>query len=455
MSKAIWAERALTSNGWRRNTLVSLDDAGRIRSVEEDATPSGMRVGVLLPAPANLHSHAFQRAMAGMTEGRGPSASDSFWTWRDLMYRFVGALEPDDVEAIAAWVQVEMLEAGYASVGEFHYLHHQPNGDPYDDVAELSSRIAVAAEQTGIGLTLLPVLYERGGCDGRALAGGQLRFGNDADRFEILCEGANRACANLPRDTVVGVAPHSLRAGSRSALTAALGIAPTSPVHLHIAEQTAEVEEVEAAYGARPVAWLLNETPVDARWCLIHATHMSAEETFGVTRSGAVAGLCPITESNLGDGIFDGVRFLTHGGRFGVGSDSNVRISLCEELRTLEYSQRLRDRSRAALATADRSSGRILFEGAACGGAQALGRDAGEIAPGKLADLVALDAQALDLIGLEGDALLDAWIFARDDGLVRDVWSAGRHVVTDGRHFARDRALKRFRQTLRSLRERV
>lgn len=448
----VFAEKALLADGWAENVAVSIGPDGRIASVERDAQPIGERVGILLPAPVNLHSHAFQRAMAGMSERRGSESRDSFWTWRQIMFRFLDALTPEDVEAIATFVQMEMLEAGYAAVGEFHYLHHQPDGSRYEDPAELSARIVEAAAETGIGLTLLPVLYERGGCDGRPLGGGQRRFGNDPDGFAQLFDAAGKAVGALPADAVLGVAPHSLRAVSPEGLGFAAALAPSTPIHLHIAEQTAEVEEVAAAMGARPVAWLMANAEVDGRWCLIHATHMTPAETEGMAESGAVAGLCPITESSLGDGIFDGVRFLGAGGAFGVGSDSNIRIALAEELRVLEYSQRLRDRSRAALAETGRSTGRVLFEGAALGGTQAVGRDAGAIAPGRLADLLALDPRSEDLDGMAGDGLLDAWIFARADAAVRDVWAAGRHVVAEGRHRGRDAISERYRRTIDTLR---
>ncbi len=449
----LFAKTALLPDGWARDVHVTIA-AGRIVAVTPDdaVPPKAQTLGVLLLAPVNLHSHTFQRAMAGLTEGRGAGGQDSFWTWRDLMYRFLAALTPDDVEAIAAQVMVEMAEAGYAAVAEFHYLHHAPDGVPYDDLAEMSGRIASAADTTGFGLTLLPVMYAQGGCDGRALVGGQLRFGNDADRFGRLWQGAGRAVGSLPADTVLGVAPHSLRAVSPEDLSFVASLTVDRPIHIHAAEQVAEVAEVLAHRGARPVEWLLANQHVDARWCLIHATQMEPSETSALARSGAVAGLCPITEANLGDGIFDGVRYLDAGGRFGVGSDSNVRISLVEELRLLEYSQRLRDRGRACLATPDRSSGRVLFEGAVTGGAQAAGRASGAIRVGDWADLVALDAGSLVLDGLQGDTILDAWIFAGDDRLVRDVWSAGRHIVSEGRHMARDAVAARFRQVIGRLR---
>lgn len=448
----LFARQALLPDGWACDVRVEIRADGRIGAVTKGAAPVGQSLDILLPAPANLHSHAFQRAMAGLTEARGPDPADSFWTWRRLMFRFLDRLTPDDVQAIAAFVQMQMLEAGYGCNVEFHYLHHQPGGMPYDGLAEMAARIAAAAEQTGIALTLLPVLYQQGGCDGRALGPGQVRFGNDPDRFARLLEGTRAALAGLPADTALGVAPHSLRAVTPEGLAAAIALGD-GPIHMHLAEQVAEVAEVQAAYGARPVRWLLDHAPVDPRWCLIHCTQMEPDETLALAATGAVAGLCPITESSLGDGIFDGVRWLGAGGAFGVGSDSNIRIALTEELRTLEYSQRLRDRSRAALATRTRSTGRVLFEGAARGGAQAAGRDSGAIAPGRWADLLALDGAAVDLVGRQGDTALDAWIFAGDDRAVAEVWSAGRHLVRGGRHRAHEAITAAYLRTLQGLRD--
>ena len=448
----IKAATALLSEGWAEDICITLGADGTIASLDP-AVPD-VTVDILLPAPSNVHSHAFQRAMAGLTETRGPTGRDSFWTWRQLMFRFLDRLTPADVQAIAAQVQVEMLEAGYAACGEFHYLHHQPGGVPYNDLAELSGAICAAASDTGIGLTLMPVLYQQGGVDGRPLGPGQIRFGNGPDRFMALREGAGRALAALPGDAVLGTAPHSLRAVTPEALKALAG-ATEGPFHMHLAEQVAEVDEVSEGYGARPVEWLLDTCPPDPRWCLIHCTQMLANETEGLARTGAVAGLCPITEASLGDGIFDGVRWLESGGALAVGSDSNIRIALSEELRQLEYSQRLRDKGRAVLAAPGGSTGRRLYEAAAMGGAQAVGRKAGQIAPGYLADLVALDGGAADLIGRRGDALLDTWIFARDDRLVRDVWAAGRHMVQGGTHVAHDRVLAGYRACMTRLAEAI
>ena len=373
----LWAKQALTTAGWEDNVRVEIDQTGRISSLQADSPATGTHIGTLLPAIANLHSHAFQRSMAGLTEKRGPDPRDTFWTWRQLMFRFLDQLTPDHVESIASFVQMEMLEAGYANNTEFHYLHHQPGGAPYDNIAEMAERIAAAADITGIGLTLLPVHYQYGGCDKRALGDGQIRFGNDPERFAKLYEESAKALKSLPSDTRMGVAPHSLRAVGREDLIATTKLSKDGPIHMHLAEQIAEVDELSAFWGKRPVEWLLENADVDENWCLIHCTQMVEHETLRLAKTGAVAGLCPITESSLGDGIFDGVRYLDAGGNIGIGSDSNIRISLSEELRTLDYSQRLRDNSRAALATPDQSTGRRLFDAVAKGGAQAAGRDAG------------------------------------------------------------------------------
>ncbi len=441
----IWAEQALLPQGWARDVAVTLAE-GRITSVTPGAPFQGERVGCLLPAPVNLHSHTFQRAMAGLTERRGAEGQDSFWTWRALMYRFLDRLTPEDVQAVAAFAMVEMAEAGFAAVAEFHYLHHGPGGAAYGDPAEMSGRIAAAAQATGLGLTLLPVLYEVGGCDGRALAGGQLRFGCDPARFAALREAARRHLTRA--DDRLGVAPHSLRAVTPAGLKAAAAMG--GPVHIHVAEQVAEVEEVLAFRGARPVEWLMDQAEVGPGWCLIHATQMEPGETLRIAATGAVAGLCPVTEANLGDGIFDGIRYLEAGGAWGVGTDSNVRIDLPEELRAFEYSQRLRERARAALAAPGGSTGRALWDGAVAGGAQAAGRGRGGIAAGEWADLLAPDLSAPDLEGRAGDDILDSLVFAR--GGVDRLWSAGRQIVAGGRHANRDAAAEGFRQVMARLR---
>lgn len=447
----IHAKSALLPSGWAQDVSVSIANDGRIEAVSYAATGT-VAVDILLPALSNVHSHAFQRAMAGLSEKRGAKGRDSFWTWRQLMYRFLDRLTPEDIQAITAQVQMEMLEAGYAAVGEFHYLHHQPGGQPYDDLAELSNRICAAADQTGIGLTLLPVLYQQGGVDGRDLGAGQIRFGNDPNRYFELLERAGSALAALPDDSVLGAAPHSLRAVTPAALHM-VAENTKGPLHMHIAEQIDEVSEIETAYGSRPVEWLLETQQPNARWCLIHCTQMLPDETIALAATGAVAGLCPITEASLGDGIFDGERWLSGQGNIAIGSDSNIRISLTEELRQLEYSQRLRDRARAVLAKPSGSTARRLYDAALSGGAQAMGRKSGAIATGYYADLVALNGDAADMIGRQGDTALDTWIFATGDSLVCDVWSAGRHMVQNGHHIDRYKITESYRACLSRLTE--
>ncbi|MCZ0963560.1 formimidoylglutamate deiminase [Paracoccus benzoatiresistens] len=451
----LWAERALLPEGWAEHVRVEIGPDGRIGQVRAGAAPEGQRVGLLLPAMANLHSHAFQRAMAGMSESRGPHPRDTFWTWRQIMFRFLDHLTPDDVEAIAALVQMEMLEAGFATNVEFHYLHHQPGGTPYANLAEMSERIAAAAARTGIGLTLLPVHYQFGGCDGRPLGPGQVRFGTDPDLFIRLLDAAEGALRPLPPDAGIGVAPHSLRAVSPDALRLCATLRPGRPLHMHLAEQIPEIEEVRAAHGLRPVEWLMENCAPDHRWTLIHLTHMTPDETRRLAATGAVAGLCPITEASLGDGIFNGTIWREAGGRLGFGSDSNIRISLVEELRALEYSQRLRDTARAILAEPSRSTGRVLYDAGLDGGAAAAGRDTGAIRESFWADLCALALDTPVLAGRQGDQMLDSLIFAGGDGLIRDVWAAGRHVVRDGRHLDRDRIIADYMTCITSLQERM
>ncbi|MBB4001868.1 MAG: formimidoylglutamate deiminase [Aurantimonas endophytica] len=445
----IRAEQLLLEDGWARDCLVTIGDHGRITAIAPagDDEVADRTVPVLQPALSNLHSHTFQRAMAGLTETRGPEGRDSFWTWRVLMYRFLDVLTPDEIEAIAAFAFMEMLEAGFGAVAEFHYLHHAPNGAPYDDLGELSARIAAAAAQTGIGLTLLPVHYRTGGLDGRPLAGGQQRFGNDVDRFLALVERTKQIVGSLPADTRLGLAPHSLRAAPTDDIRVLAAALPDGPLHMHAAEQEAEIAEVLASTGRRSIEWLLENFEIDERWCLIHATHMTQGETEALARSGAVAGLCPVTEANLGDGIFEGVAFLEAGGSFGIGSDSNIRISAAEELRQLEYSQRLKHRGRAMLAEPGGSVGRRLYNGALEGGARALGREAGAIRVGAFADLVALDPPRFAGSG-KGDGILDGWIFTGGRDAVTDAWSAGRHVVREGQHIDAEALTRRYRTVL-------
>ncbi len=455
---SLFANKALLSDGWADNVRVGFDAAGTIVSVERDvgrqAEDTHLGNGILLPAPGNLHSHTFQRAMAGMTEHRSASRDD-FWTWRTLMYRFLDVLEPQEIEAIAALVYLEMLESGYAAVAEFHYVHHRPGGGAYDNIAELSERIFAAAVATGIGLTHLPVLYSYGGTDRADLAGGQLRFGCDLPRFARLHDAARGAMKGLPADFSIGLAPHSLRATAPEQYDEIAALAGNGPIHIHAAEQQREVRDIEAWLGARPVEWLLDNAGVNENWCLIHTTHMSDAETRSLARSGATAGLCPITEANLGDGVFNGPAYLEAGGGLGVGSDSNIRVSLSEELRQLEYSQRLRHEARNVMASDAASTGTLLYGKALKGSARALQRNSGALEAGRLADMVVLDGDHVALCGLRPEQFLDGWIFAFDDRLVRDVWSAGRHCVKDGRHTARDAIEQRYRTILKGLMDRI
>ncbi len=441
----LWLESALLPTGWTDGVRVAIA-GGVIEHVgRADPQPGDERYAIGIPGLCNVHSHGFQRGMAGLSEHRGTAgADDDFWSWREVMYRFLDRLSPDDVEAITALAFAEMLEGGYTRVGEFHYLHNDPAGGRYADPAEMAARIVAASDTTGIGLTLLPVFYAHSDFGGLPPKHGQRRFINDLDGFAALLDAS---AGLLSGDARLGIAPHSLRAVTGEELAALLAMRPTGPVHIHAAEQVGEVQASIAFSGARPVEWLLDNVGLDARWCLVHATHLNEAEVDRLAASGAVAGLCPVTEANLGDGIFPALRYLAAGGRIGTGTDSNIMIAAADELRALEYSQRLAHRGRNMLAGDDRSTARRLFDATLDGGARALGVTGGIVA-GASADIVSLDANHLSLVERTGDALLDGWIFAGRTGAIDCVWRAGRKMVANGRHVAADAIAARYRKTL-------
>src|SRR5579883_1448143 len=439
--KAVHAKDALTPRGWASDVRLVLAD-GTIRAVEIGVPPQpdDERCGALVPGMPNVHSHAFQRGMAGLAETRGP-ASDNFWTWREAMYRFALAMTPDDVEAVAAMLYVEMLEAGFTRVGEFHYLHHDRDGRPYSAIGEMAQRIAAAASESGMRLTLLPCFYAHSTFGGAPPRSEQRRFICDLDQFARIVEAARAAASALP-GAAIGLAPHSLRAVAPEELSALVAMAGEAPIHIHAAEQTKEVDDCVAWCGARPVEHLLKIAPVDRRWCLIHATHMTKIETVRLASSGAIAGLCPVTEANLGDGTFNAPLFRTQGGRFGIGSDSNVLIGVSDELRQLEYAQRLACRERNVMGDARMSTGRALFEAAVNGGGAALGAPS-RLEAGAPADFVSLRADHAITERLKPDGVLDAWIFV-ERNLVDGVWVGGEKLVENGRHKRREAIEKRF-----------
>ncbi|MFE1813942.1 formimidoylglutamate deiminase [Metapseudomonas otitidis] len=448
---AFHAERALLPSGWARNVRFEVGASGLLEQVLPDAGSEGAERlhGPVLPGMPNLHSHAFQRAMAGLAEVAG-NPNDSFWTWRELMYRLVGRLSPEQMEVIARQLYVEMLKAGYTAVAEFHYVHHDPAGRPYADPAELALCISRAARDSGIGLTLLPVLYSHAGFGGLPPNEGQRRFIHSTDSYLALQQRLREA---LPADQGLGLCFHSLRAVTPDQLATVLAAEDGArPIHIHIAEQQKEVDDCLAWSGRRPLQWLYEHAPVDPRWCLVHATHAEADEVQAMARSGAVAGLCLTTEANLGDGIFPAVDFLAQGGRLGIGSDSHVSVSVVEELRWLEYGQRLRDQRRNRLYRPEQPQvGRTLFDAALAGGAQALGQPVGALAVGSRADWIVLDGTDPYLATAEGDALLNRWLFAGGDRQVRDVMVGGRWVVRNGHHPAEEATAWAFAEVLRTV----
>ena len=448
-STRLHAPWALLPGGWARDVVVEIA-GGTIATVASSAARGDAQEagGALVPAMPNLHSHAFQRGVAGRTGHAGASGEDSFWTWRQAMYAFLERLDPDGFEAIAAQVYVEMAKAGYGCVAEFHYVHHDDQGRRYADPAELSKRVLAAARRAGLPITLLPVFYAHGGFNGAPPSPAQRRFVMPTDEFARLIEAITPAAR--AEDAVLGIAPHSLRAVTPDQLGRVVASTPArAPIHIHIAEQTREVEECVAWSGHRPVEWLLSHGDVDSRWCLVHATHMVERETRALAENGAVAGLAATTEADLGDGTFPGVAYTEAGGRWGVGSDSNAIVDPFAELRQLEYSQRLFWRRRNLMHQgSDASVGTAMWLAAAAGGAQACGRRTGAIEAGAAADLVVLDGDDPALAGHGGDTLLDAAIFGPCRKPVRHTMLGGRWVVRDGRHAEEEAVLAEFRRAL-------
>lgn len=451
--RALFARHALLPQGWQRDVLLEWDTRGDLtRVVPQASAPLGVaRADHVLPGMVNLHSHAFQRALGGLTEraGEGP---DSFWTWRDLMYRFAARITPEQIEAIAAQLFAECLRHGYTALCEFHYLQRGPGGESYARPAETAERIAAAGHATGMGLTLLPVLYSHAGFGEQPLRPEQRRFRTGVDDVLAIVEALSPLRGG---QLEVGAAPHSLRAATIDQIrTLSAQLPQGRPLHIHIAEQQGEVEQSLAHCGKRPVASLMEQVEVDERWCLVHATHLVDEEVRAIARSGAVAGLCPSTEANLGDGLFPLQSFIAQGGRFGIGSDSHVSQSPVEELRWLEYGQRLQHQRRNVAFTAgQRDVGQYLWQAALSGGAQAAGRKVGALAEGLRADLLVLDGSHPNLDGVRDEEVLGRFLFCGNDNLVRDVLCGGRWVVQGGRHVAQDAIAQRYRRAVNELRE--
>lgn len=442
------AARLWRADGWHADATLGVDAEGRLC---ESAGGPGESIGQwVLPGMPNLHSHAFQRAMAGLAERKG-KVDDSFWSWRETMYAFAAAIGPDELRAIAAQLYVEMLKAGYTHVCEFHYLHHQPDGTPYAQPEAMSLALIEAAREAGIGLTLLPVLYISGGFDGRALGARQRRFGHAVDGYLRLLGTLRKYESD---DLRVGIALHSLRAVPEQAMRDVLAsdIAKTCPIHIHVAEQVGEVQDCLATRGARPVEWLFAHADVDTRWCLVHATHLTEAECAQLARSGAVAGLCPTTEANLGDGLFPLANYQDAGGTLGIGSDSHISISPVEELRWLEYGQRLQTRHRNIAARHEGDSvGETLWQAALRGGAQASGLAIGELREGARADLIVLDENSPLLAARDERSVLDSFLFAGNTPLVRDVMVGGQWQVRAFRHRDEERIAARYRTTVAAL----
>ena len=456
INKHVFAKKALLPNGWSNNVIIAIDQSGLISNVTENnnhKVDADLNEEIILPAMNNLHSHSFQRAMAGLTEARSPQGNDNFWSWRNLMYQFLDVLNPEEIFSITLFSQMEMLQSGYVGVGEFHYLHNQIGGTKYDNIAELSEKVLEASAESGISICLLPVVYERGGCDNRELEGGQLRFHNNIDTFEELYNQI-KVLVLGNENFSLGVAAHSLRAVKNETLNKIINLTD-GPIHIHAAEQVKEVEEITSFYKMSPVEFLFKNFDVNKRWCLVHCTQMSELETELLSKSGAVAGLCPVTEANLGDGIFNGFQYNERKGLYGIGTDSNINISLTEELKTFEYSQRLLNKKRAVISNQKKSTGRKLFDDCLEGGARALQINNGKIQKGFNADLISLPNTNNELDGLEDDKILDYWIFASRENDVQKLWNKGKCLVENGKHLNFDDIQSNYRKTIKNLQEKL
>ncbi|UAN53878.1 formimidoylglutamate deiminase [Serratia sp. JSRIV002] len=452
---AYFASRALLPTGWAHNVRLEVDAHGQLAQVTPNTDSDGcLRLhGDVVPGMPNLHSHAFQRAMAGLAEVAG-NPQDSFWTWRDLMYRLVQRLTPEQVGVIARQLYIEMLKGGYTQVAEFHYLHHTPEGKAYADRGEMTGRLSEAALQAGIGMTLLPVLYSYAGFGAQPAQAGQRRFIQSAESYLEQQQVIARQLAGQPLQNQ-GLCFHSLRAVELGQMQQILAASDQAlPVHIHIAEQQKEVNDCLAWSGQRPVAWLYEHLPVDSRWCLVHATHLDRVELEQLAHSKAVAGLCPTTEANLGDGIFPGDIYLHHQGRWGIGSDSHVSLNVVEELRWFEYGQRLRDQRRNRLTTPEQPAvADVLYQQALRGGAQACGTAIGKLAVGYRADWLVLDGEDPYLASAPDASILNRWLFAGGKEQIRDVFVAGRQVIEQGRHALQQQSSAEFLQVLKTFQQ--
>ncbi len=447
--KTVHAKKALLASGWTADVRLEVAD-GQISGLQAGvfAAAEDTSVGYVIPGLCNVHSHAFQRALAGHTEQRSPAGRDNFWTWRERMYALAGCVDAELLTAIARQAYCEMVASGYTSVAEFHYLHRDPKRP--DDADSMFTAISTAAAESGIRLTYVPVHYERAGFEEADPLPHQRSFAMPIDDFMAHYE---RARALSGEAVNVGIGAHSLRAVSEESLSTIAAAANDAfvPMHLHIAEQQREVDQCLAALGRRPVSWLLEKFDVSSNWCLVHATHMDAEETEALAASGAVAGLCPSTEANLGDGLFPLHDYLSHGGHIAIGSDSHISINPFEELRWLEYGQRLATQSRNIVSLRDSHVGSELFLRALEGGAAASGQQKAGIEPGAAADFIALSDDDPMLAGHGDDSRLDALVFSGYPLPLERVMVNGEWCVVDGMHVERDRAREAYREAMTTL----
>lgn len=447
----LFVDKILLATGWAKQQTLTIENGIITDIVSGHIDGAECANGIVIPGMVNCHSHAFQRAFAGFSE-QGSQGQDSFWTWRNTMYQFLSQLTDEHAQVIATHLYIEMLKMGYTRVAEFHYLHHDIDGSTYPKLATMAEAIYKAANNSGIGLTMLPVMYQYSGFGELAPTDGQRRFINSVEQFNQLVSDCF-SLSSLYSNTNIGIAPHSLRAVDMASLHKIInhvrGLDSKAPIHIHIAEQQKEVDDCLEYYGERPVQWLLNNVELDAQWCLIHATHINDQERKSIVASKAIAGICPTTEANLGDGIFPTTEFLQENGTFAIGSDSHISVNPIEELRWLEYAQRLVKQQRAVLASPSQASvGRNLWQKAALGGAQSTNSNTGELSIGKQADLLVINAEKMSLFAHHDQHLLDSLIFASQQNMVRDVMVNGQWVIKEGQHLQEQKISLAFAEIL-------
>lgn len=434
---AFWADMAWVGGQWQHQVRFEVDDSGFWKSIEANVNPEegDERLGAVLPGLVDAHSHAFQRAMAGFSE-QGSAGGDNFWRWRDAMYQVALRITPEQLSVIAAWLYAELLSQGYTQVCEFHYVHRDPDGELYANPAQMALATVDAAKHAGIGITVLPTLYQHRGFGQTGLGHDQRRFASSPELICLIRDSVKQFAANEKMDHLVnaGVAIHSLRAVHEPGLQELLADCGEHPIHIHVSEQQREVQDCVARTGMRPIEWLTDRFTLDTRWNLVHATHALPTELQAVAHQNASVVICPVTEANLGDGIFDLETALDAGLSCSIGTDSHTNRDWAGELRSLEYSLRLTRQARniaSRESSGFRPTGQVLFDMALTGGVKAAGLPLAGLAVGQRADFMEIDRSAIAVAGVPDENLMEALVFSSPATKPKQVFVAGKLQAPD------------------------